>query len=223
MKKTVVNRIDLGNTRIAGYTLYDEISKEFQETTPKQIKILIKNDVLNGLKLVNDEIKLDTEGFNMCNLMIKSGIGNYRKLYEDNKIINCMYSVVRVLKTDTNIFYEIVSNKCSRTKVTTERLKMLIEMGYVAGVRLIKDKIEVCNGVTIELFKKGKKENNSGVTKNDDISLIEKINGLEDIVSNINSMNVENDIAETEVANSSKESNKMVNSTKKTKKVKTEE
>ena len=57
--KTVICRLDLGYTRIAGYLLYDSITQEFVETTPREVKELIKKDMVNGLKLLNNQIELD--------------------------------------------------------------------------------------------------------------------------------------------------------------------
>lgn len=150
--KTVVCRLDLGMTRVAGYTLYSEITKEFQEITPKEVKDLITHGQVNGLKLIEGQIELDTECFNTRNLMVKSAVGKYRPMYNTDSIINSMYAVVRVIENDNDDgkVYEIVSNKCARVKVTPERLKMLMEIGYVAGVRLLNGQIEVCKGVTIE-------------------------------------------------------------------------
>lgn len=148
--KTVIGRIDLGQTRTAGYTIYDEATKEFQEKTPKEVIMLIKNNELNGLKLVNNKIELDTDGFNMKNLMIKSGVGKFRKMYEEDTIINCMYAIVRVIRYDDDNVYEIINNRCARIKINENRVKMLYEIGYVAGIRLVKNRIDICKGVTIE-------------------------------------------------------------------------
>ncbi|WP_078697584.1 hypothetical protein [Caloramator quimbayensis] len=150
-KKTAINRIDLGMTRIAGYTLYDEVSREFQETTPKEVKDLINRGQVNGLKLVDGEIELDKDVFCMSNLMVKSAVGKYRTLYPTTSIVNCMYAVVRVIETDNGRLYEIINNKCARVKVTPEKLKILMEIGYVAGVKMgACGEIELCKGVTIE-------------------------------------------------------------------------
>lgn len=148
--KTVICRMDLGLTRIAGYILYNEVTREFEETTPKEVKYLIKNKEVNGLGLNGDEIVLDTEAFNMNNLMIKSGVGKFRMLYDTNKIVNCMYAVVRVIETDKYKLFEIISSKYGRIKVTSERLRILIETAHVAGVKIVNNKIQVCKGVTIE-------------------------------------------------------------------------
>lgn len=157
--KFVVCRIDLGITRIAGYTVYDETSKEFQEKTPKEVISLIKKNDLTGLKLFNGKIEIDKEEFRMSNIMIKSGIGKFRKLYESDKLINCMYILVKVIYTDDNVVYEVVNNRCSRTKVSHEKLKMLMEMGEVAGAELLSNsKIKLCKGVTVD-NRRSKKEN----------------------------------------------------------------
>lgn len=148
--KTVICRIDLGLTRIAGYTLYNEVTREFEETTPKEVKYLIKNKEVNGLYLNDDEIVLDTESFNINNLMIKSGVGKFRMLYDTNKIVNCMYAVVRVIETDKCKLFEIISSKYGRVKIASERLRILIETAHVAGVKIVNNKIQVCKGVTFE-------------------------------------------------------------------------
>ncbi|GAB6152557.1 hypothetical protein JCM17380_13070 [Desulfosporosinus burensis] len=150
-KKTAINRIDLGMTRIAGWNLFDEVSRQFEETTPREVKDLIKRGLVNGLKLNNGQIELDTDGFNMRNLKIKSAVGKFRTLYPADSMMN-MYAVVRVIETDDGCkLYETISNKCDRKKITHERLNMMIEMGYyVAGVRLVEGKILICDGVTIQ-------------------------------------------------------------------------
>lgn len=150
-RKTLANRIDLGMTRIAGYTLFDEATKEFQELTPKEVKELVKQGQVNGLKLANDEIEPDSEGFNVKNLMVKSACGKFRPLYPTTSMVNCMYSVVRVIETDNGRIYETISNKSARVKVTPERLKILMEVAYVAGVTMRENgEIKICNGVTIQ-------------------------------------------------------------------------
>lgn len=148
--KTVVCRIDLGVTRTAGYTLYDEMSHEFLEMTPREIKDLVVSGDVNGLKLIKGRIELDREGFNMCNLMVKNGIGKYRTLFPNNTMANCMYSVVKVINRNTCNLYEIISNKCARVTVTFEQLKMLMDIGCVAGVKMVDGKLKIYSGVTFE-------------------------------------------------------------------------
>ncbi|MBK5240248.1 hypothetical protein [Clostridium sp.] len=148
--KTVACMLKLGQTRTAGYTLYDENTHEFEETTPKVVKDLIIRGQVNGLKLNDGEIQLDEEGFNICNLMVKSSVGRYRPLYPTTSMISRTYAVTRVIKTDKEKLYILISNKCARFKFKNEQLKGLIDIGgYVAGVRLVEGKIEVCKGVSI--------------------------------------------------------------------------
>lgn len=150
--KTVAFRLDLGQTRVAGFTIYDGINKEFNEKTPKEVKDLIKKNEINGLRLINDEIELDSEGFGIHNLMVKSAVGKFRTLYPTNSHLSCFYSVVRVIETDRGRLYETISNQCARVKVTEERLRMLYAMiGFIGGVKMNdKGDFAICEGVFIE-------------------------------------------------------------------------
>lgn len=167
MSRTVICRLDLGYTRISGFTLYDGSSKEFQEKTPKEVKELIKKGQVNGLKLVNGEIELDKEGFNQQNLMIKTGVGKYRQLHEKDTLINCMYAVVKVIKNDKETVYEVINNRYARVKIIEDKLKVLYDIGgFIAGVIIEKNKIKICNGVEVEdnrtlKLEKSKKETNN--------------------------------------------------------------
>lgn len=150
MSKFVTNRIDLGQ-RVAGFTCYESSTKEFLELTPKQIKNLIASAGIRGLGLENDEIVLDQEGFNMKNLMVRSGIGNFHAMYPVDSMINTMYSVVKVVRNKDGVSYEIVSNKAARALISEERLKAMMAFTNVAGVYLDKHQAVVdCNGVEFE-------------------------------------------------------------------------
>ena len=148
--KTIICILRLGQTRICGYVLYEEANHEFQETTPMVTKELIIKGQVNGLKIVNGNIELDEEGFNIRNLMIKSAVGKYRSLYPTaGMMMSSMYAVVRVIEMNNEKLYELISNKCAKFKFNYEQLKGLIEIGgYVAGVRMINEEIVVCKGVT---------------------------------------------------------------------------
>jgi hypothetical protein len=150
MSKFVTNRIDLGQ-RVAGFTCYESSTKEFLELTPKQAKNLIASAGIRGLRLENDEIVLDQEGFNMKNLMVRSGIGNFHAMYPVDSMINTMYSVVKVVRNTDGIFYEIVSNKAARTLISEERLKAIMAFTNVAGVYTDEHQaVAICNGVEFE-------------------------------------------------------------------------
>jgi Predicted membrane protein len=150
MSKFVTNRIDLGQ-RVAGFTCYESATKEFLELTPKQVKNLIAGEGIHGLKLEKNEIALDQEGFNMKNLMVKSGIGNFHAMNPVDSMVNTMYSVVKVILSKEGKTYEIVSNKAARTLISEERLKVMMEFTSIAGVVLDGSKaIQVCSGVEFE-------------------------------------------------------------------------
>lgn len=203
--KTVVCLIDLGVTRTAGYTLYDEISREFLEMTPREVKDLVVSGEVNGLRLIKGRIELDMEGFNMCNLMVKSGVGKYRTLFPNNTMANCMYSVVKVIIRNTCNLYEIISNKCARTTVTLEQLKMLMDIGCVAGVKMVDGKLNICSGVTFEdrtkknielkkatgYMKVGLKQNLKDGIDNDEVNLFFGKSDSSDVIcDNINTTTV---------------------------------
>lgn len=143
--KTVICRLDLGYTRVAGYTLYDDVTEEFHETTPREVKELIKNNQVNGLRLVDDEIVLDTEGFNQRNLMIKTAVGKYRPLYNTDSLVNRMYTVLDVVDCGGILMYEVITNYCGRKLMTEEFIRTLSSIGYVAGAIITDTEINLCN------------------------------------------------------------------------------
>lgn len=143
--KTVICRLDLGYTRIAGYTLYDDVTEEFHETTPREVKEFIKKNEVNGLKLVNDEIILDVEGFNQRNLMIKTAVGKYRPLFDANSLVTRMYAILDVVDCGGEFKYEVITNYCGRKLMTEEFIRTLNKMGYVAGAVITDEKIKLLN------------------------------------------------------------------------------
>ena len=143
--KTVICRLDLGYTRVAGYTLYDDVTEEFHETTPREVKELIRKNQVNGLKLVDGGIVLDEEGFNQRNLMIKSAVGKYRPLYDTDSLVTRMYAVLDVVDNGGELMYEVITNYCGRKLMTEEFVRTLSSIGYVAGIKITDEKIILCN------------------------------------------------------------------------------
>ena len=143
--KTVICRLDLGYTRVAGYTLYDDVTEEFHETTPREVKELIRKNQVNGLKLVDGGIVLDEEGFNQRNLMIKSAVGKYRPLYDTDSLVTRMYAVLDVVDNGGELMYEVITNYCGRKLMTEEFVRTLSSIGYVAGAIITDEKIILCN------------------------------------------------------------------------------
>ncbi len=152
--KTVVCRLDLGQTRIAGYTLYDDATNEFNETTPKEVLRLVGEKQVQGLTLIDGEIKPDLQGFNQMNLMIKSAVGKFRTLHSSN--LTRIYSVTKqIVYTDSNTKkFEVVNNHCSRNLVDEDTLMAMLKVVAVAGVRMIPstDPYAEADAVEIEVF-----------------------------------------------------------------------
>lgn len=152
--KTITCRIDLGYTRIAGYTLFDFETLEFQEVTPKDTMNLMKEGKVNGLTFnEKGEIIPDMDGWNIGNLMIKSGVGNYRHFNSEMAKGNTIYSVVRAIDIDgIGRFYEVINNRCSRIIFKESQLVVLSQLAWVGGIRVNQEteEIELCEGVKVE-------------------------------------------------------------------------
>lgn len=175
--KTVVCRLDLGYTRVAGYTLYDDVTEEFHETTPREVKELIRKNRVNGLKLADGEIVLDEEGFNQRNLMIKSAVGKYRPLYDTDSLVTRMYAVLDVVDCGGELMYEVITNYCGRKLMTEEFVRTLSSIGYVAGVIITDEKIKLLNK------KFSNQSNEEKHEKEDEYRDIDEISEADDVLS----------------------------------------
>jgi len=96
-------------------------------------------------------LKLDQEGFNMSNLQVKSGVGTVTWMNEENgSDMNMELIVVKVFGNDKKKVYETVNARHARVEYSEEKIKMLLELGVpVAGVKLEKNKLVVCEGVQV--------------------------------------------------------------------------
>lgn len=152
--KTVVCRLDLGFTRIAGYILYDSDKMEFQEMTPKMAENLVRMHCVNGLIFDKDgELVPDLEGWNLGNIKIKSGVGNYRDFNTVEPRGEKVYSVVRALRlNDDNVIFELINNKCARVFYTVKQVIALAQFHWVGGVTVDPENCEIttCKGVIFE-------------------------------------------------------------------------
>ena len=153
MKKTCILRLDLGQTRIAGYVLFNPASEhyDFEEVTPKETLRQVQAGLVNGLKVVDGQLVNDLDGFNQTQMLIKSGVGNYRRMVENNaKSGDKTYSVIRKVFHDDEDEYHLITSKCGRFTIDTEGLKMLMRFSDVAGVRLAESgEIMTCQGVEV--------------------------------------------------------------------------
>lgn len=149
--KTVVCRIDLGYTRIAGYTLFDEETLDFEETTPKEVESLLKRGKINGLVFDSKgDIVPDLEGWNLGNIKIKSGVGNYRNFNTDSPKGDTVYSVIRVVEVEgIGRIYETINNRCARVFFSEKQMLALIQFSWVGGMKFNEgsNEITICKGV----------------------------------------------------------------------------
>lgn len=142
--------------RLIGYDCYDSKSKGFIGMSEKQvIDKLRRGERVYGFVLGNEDGKdilvLDHEGFNMTNLQLKTGVNNLSWMNENTESdMNISLVVVSVTDRNGKKAYETVNARHARVEYDESKLKMLIEIGVpVAGVRLEKNKISVCEGVEL--------------------------------------------------------------------------
>ena len=167
----VVSVMMLGYTRTHGLQVYDSSNRSFPEVTPATAKKLIAEGTLKGVTWKNNDdgglFIPDVEGWNQCEVLVRTGCGKFRPLLVDlpEQNVNSIYTVVRIIDTDyRGRLFEVVSNTCQRIKVTEEILRGLNDITVVAGVR-IGDDIEVLDGVEYEDRRESKTEEKTGARK----------------------------------------------------------
>lgn len=141
--------------RLIGYDFYDSKTKGFVGMTEKQVMTKLKNNEKVYGFMIGDEdgkevLKLDAEGFNMSNLQLKTGVNSLSWMNEDNGSDMNMELIVVAVSGDKKKVYETVNARHARVEYSEDKLKMMMELGVpVAGVRLEKNKLVVCEGVEI--------------------------------------------------------------------------
>lgn len=141
--------------RLIGYDFYDSKTKGFVGMTEKQVMTKLKNNEKVYGFVIGDEdgkevLKLDAEGFNMSNLQLKTGVNSLSWMNEDNGSDMNMELIVVAVSGDKKKVYETVNARHARVEYSEDKLKMMMELNVpVAGVRLEKNKLVVCEGVEI--------------------------------------------------------------------------
>lgn len=141
--------------RLIGYDFYDSKTKGFVGMTEKQvISKLQKNEKVYGFVLDTADgkevLKLDSENFNMSNLQLKTGVNSLSWMNEDNSSDMNMELIVVAVSGDKKKVYEAVNARHARVEYSEDKLKMMMELGVpVAGVRLDKNKLVICEGVEV--------------------------------------------------------------------------
>lgn len=140
--------------RLIGYDCYDSKSKGFIGMSEKQIIDKLKRGervygFVLGKEDEKDVLVLDADGFNMTNLQLKTGVNNLSWMNENAECdMNIALVVVAVFDEKGKRTYEAVNARHARVEYDESKLKMLIELGVpVAGVKLVKNKLTVCDGV----------------------------------------------------------------------------
>lgn len=149
----LVNGNFLGQ-RLIGYDCFDSKTKGFIGMSEKQIIDKLKRgERVYGFVLSNvdekETLALDVESFNMTNLQLKSGVNNLSWLNENSDCdMNIALIVVAVSVENCKRMYETVNARHARVEYDENKLKMMFEIGVpVAGVKLDKNRIMVCDGV----------------------------------------------------------------------------
>jgi len=141
--------------RLIGYDMYESKSKGFVGMSEKQIIGRLKaGERVYGFVLGSEDDKdvllLDAENFNMTNLQIKSGVNTLSWLNEESGSDMNIGLIVVSVSGDKKKVYETVNARHARVEYSEEKIKMLLELNVpVAGVKLDKNKLTVCEGVEV--------------------------------------------------------------------------
>ncbi len=141
--------------RLVGYECYDSKSKGFIGMSEKQILDKLKRgERVYGFVLGKEDDKdvlvLDSNGFNMNNLQLKSGVNNLSWYKDFDCDMNVALVVVSVFVENGKRIYETVNARHARVEYDESKLRMMIELGVpVAGIKMDKNKLVVCDGVEV--------------------------------------------------------------------------
>lgn len=141
--------------RPVSYDFYDNHTKGFAGMSEKQVISKLKNsEKVYGFILGEEDgkevLKLDAEGFNMRNLQLKTGVNSLSWMNEESGSDMNMALIVVAVSGDRKKVFETVNARHARVSYPEDRLRMMMELGVpVAGVRLEKNKLVVCEGVEV--------------------------------------------------------------------------
>ncbi len=143
--------------RLIGYDCYDSKTKGFVGMSEKQIVDKLKRgERVYGFVLGKEEDKetlvLDKDGFNMTNLQLKTGVNNLSWLNDNSDCdMNIALVVVAVKNDKGKRTFETVNARHARVEYEEGKLRMMSELGVpVAGVKVDKNRLVVCEGVETE-------------------------------------------------------------------------
>ena len=141
--------------RLIGYDMYESKSKGFVGMSEKQIINKLKaGERVYGFVLGSENDKdvllLDKENFNMSNLQLKTGVNSLSWMNEDSGSDMNIGLIVVSVSGDKKKVFEAVNARHARVEYSEDKLKMMMELGVpVAGVKLEKNKLIICEGVEV--------------------------------------------------------------------------
>ena len=146
MCKAIINRVDLGK-RVVGYELYSYDSEEILGLTVSQIKTLVESgEKVLGVRFEGKELLLD--GVHTKNIMVKTGIGNFRPLVPDENMAATVIYTVLTYDAKQGL-YETINSRFGRRWVSEDTLRIYLGFTCVNGITLEGDKVKLCEGVKV--------------------------------------------------------------------------
>lgn len=146
MCKAIINRVDLGK-RVVGYELYSYDSEEILGLTVSQIKALVDSgEKVLGVRFEGKELLLD--GVHTRNIMVKTGIGNFRPLVPDESLAATIIYTVLAFDAKQGL-YETINSRFGKRWVSEESLRICSGFTCVNGITFEDGKVKLCEGVKV--------------------------------------------------------------------------
>ena len=136
----VVNQLKLGN-RILGYEAWS--GNEVVEFTEKQIKDIIREgkQKVCGLKIENEMLVLDKEGFFTTDMTVHTHIGSWKPM-GDESMANNLYVCIGTQDEKGATVYNCISSRFEQAKFSEADMRAYLRIGIVSGgAKLDGDKI----------------------------------------------------------------------------------
>ena len=146
MCKAIINRVDLGK-RVVGYELYSYDSGEILGLTVSQIKALAESgEKVLSVRFEGKELLLD--GTHTRNIMVKTGVGNFRSLVPDESLAATVIYTVLAFDEGRGL-YETINSRFGRRWVNEDTLRVYLGFTCVNGITLEDGKLKLCEGVKV--------------------------------------------------------------------------
>ena len=167
-RATVIYEERPGKRRV-GWCVYLNKTRDFTFYSDKQVRVRLEiGERVNGLRTDEQNNIVMDEAFT-TSLMAKTGLATFIPImeHEDGNLSNKYYALVRVVKSKSGNEYELVTNRCGLETVTEDKLKAMLTVIPIGGVKLNgAGGLEVYEGVVVlDDTSTGKKNEAKEVTK----------------------------------------------------------